>query len=149
MIVSNVVILKTMSNKIYVEIHQDSKEEYLMYKNFCESNQIKIKTQRYFDSEDEKLEKVFCEKYGDTMKAWEKMYEMHGLRYGTSYNHEHDEGSWTTAFEVLDKEVFEKTPCYEYLKKQHEDPDVYICDDFVQGRKYSFKQRVDAFFGDD
>jgi len=121
-----------------------------MYKNFCESNQIKIKTQRYFDSEDEKMEKAFCEKYGDTMKAWKRMYEMHGLKYGTSYNHAHDLGSWTTAFEVVDKEAFEKTPCYEYLKKQHDgDPDVYIDDDWVKGRNYAFNQRVDAFFGDD
>jgi hypothetical protein len=139
-----------MSKKLYVEIGQDSKEEYLLYKNFCESNQIKIKTQRYFDCEDEKLEEVFCEKFGSTDEADEKMFELHGIKYGTSYNHPHDEGSWTTAFEVVDKEVFEKTPCYEYLKKQHYgDPDVYIDEDWVQGRKYSFKQRVDAFFGDD
>jgi hypothetical protein len=137
-----------MNNKLYVEIRDDHKEEYLMYKNFCEKNQIKIKTQKYFDTEDEKMEKAFCEKFENTFIAMDKMYEMHGLMYNTTYNDPYDEGSWTTVFEVVDKEVFEKTPCYEYLKKQHEDPNVYIDEDWVNGRKYSFDQRVDAFFGE-
>jgi hypothetical protein len=139
-----------MSNKIYVEIGQDSKELYLMYKNFCESNQIKIKTQKHFDSEDEEMEKKFCEKFGSTEEADEKMFEMHGVKYGTSYNHPLDEYRWITAFEVVNKEAFEKTPCYEYLKKkQYDGDDVYITEKRVQNRKHSFKQRVDAFFGDD
>ena len=133
-------------NKKYVEIRQDYEEEYLMYKTFCDSNNVEIPSYEDFDLDS--IDEILDEKFG---KQWNReMYKTHGLKFKTYYNDPEDLGSWTTAYEVVDQNLFEKTNTYHYLKDSlFEEPDVYFDEEYVETCENIFNQRVDRFFGDD
>lgn len=132
-------------SKKYVEVEVEYNCDYLMYKKFCEANNIKpVKYENYSRTATKGFNKTFGE-------LWEaKMWTMHGLEFATGYNSSLDLGKWLYLFEVKDQELFETTEAYNYLKNViHEDSDVYTDEDFLKGRRASFKSRVNEFWGDD
>lgn len=128
-------------NKKYIEIDQDSKQEYLMYKNFCESKSLKpVKYDLYYsECAISDLKKVLG--VVDEINLFEKIWSIHGIKYKSSYNHPNNLGKWTTAFEVIDQELLEKSNLFKHYS--------YITEERVKNRKESFQNNVNEFWGDD